>query len=86
MGKDRSTDRYRIEPGTKVDLSQWDPQDKSAFPIDKDEGRDEIRRLTDRLEELQELLYAQGEHKLLVVLQAMDTEAKTESSGTSSRA
>jgi PPK2 family polyphosphate:nucleotide phosphotransferase len=76
MGKDRSTDRYRIEPGTKVDLSQWDPQDKSAFPIDKDEGRDEIRRLTDRLEELQELLYAQGEHKLLVVLQAMDTGGK----------
>ena len=41
MGKDNSTDRYRIGPGTKVDLSQWDPQDKSAFPIDKDDGQDE---------------------------------------------
>ncbi len=76
MGNNRSTDRYKIKPGTKVDLSQWDPQDKSAFPIDKDEGQGETRQLTDRLEQLQELLYAQGVHKLLVVLQAMDTGGK----------
>jgi PPK2 family polyphosphate:nucleotide phosphotransferase len=76
MGEKRSTDRYKIKPGSKVDLRQWDPEDKSVFPIDKDEGRKQIEDLTARLEDLQELLYAQGKHKILIVLQAIDTGGK----------
>ncbi len=37
-------------------------------------ARKELKKLTARLEELQELLYAEGKQKLLIVLQAMDTE------------
>jgi PPK2 family polyphosphate:nucleotide phosphotransferase len=69
-------DQYRIAPGTSVDLSQWDPADRSAFEGDKDAWRDDLKELNNRLEELQELLYAEGKHKILIVLQAMDSGGK----------
>lgn len=69
-------DQYRIKPGSAVDLASWDPTDKSAFEGDKDSARDEMKQLNNRLEELQELLYAEGEHKILIVLQAMDSGGK----------
>jgi len=67
---------YRIEPGTVVDLSQWDPKDKSIFSGKKKAGRAKQRQWTQHLEALQELLYAEGRHKVLIVLQAMDTGGK----------
>lgn len=68
--------RYRVIPGSRVDLSRWDPNDTSAFARDKQEAKKTLRALNDRLEALQELLYAEHKHKLLVVLQAMDTGGK----------
>jgi PPK2 family polyphosphate:nucleotide phosphotransferase len=69
-------ERYRVEPGTRVDLSTWDPNDTSAFPVAKREGKALIKGLNRTLEELQELLYAEGRHKILIVLQATDTGGK----------
>jgi PPK2 family polyphosphate:nucleotide phosphotransferase len=69
-------DRYRVKPNTKVDLGQWDPNDKSAFDGDKKAGRKALLALNERLEAFQELLYAEQKHKLLVVLQALDTGGK----------
>lgn len=69
-------DRYRVQPGTRIDLSKWDPNDKSAFPVKKREGRERLLELNQRLEALQELLYAEHKHKVLIVLQAMDTGGK----------
>ena len=69
-------DRYRVKPGSRVDLSEWDPNDKGAFPEGKNEGRKRLLELNQRLEELQELLYAEHKHKVLIVLQAMDTGGK----------
>lgn len=69
-------DRYRIKPGSRVDLCEWDPNDKSAFPEGKKAGRKRLLELNQRLEELQELLYAEHKHKVLIVLQAMDTGGK----------
>lgn len=71
-----SMERYRVEPQTRVDLSRWDPNDKSAFPGTKKEGRQALKALSKRLRSLQELLYAESRHKLLIVLQAMDTGGK----------
>lgn len=68
--------RYRIKPGSKVNLRKWDPQDKREFNGNKADGQAALLKLNDRLEELQELLYAEGKHKLLVVLQATDTGGK----------
>jgi len=69
-------DRYRVKPKDHVDLSKWDPNDQRAFSGDKAEGRKLLLELNETLEELQELLYAEHKHRLLVVLQAMDTGGK----------
>jgi len=68
--------RYRVKPGSQINLSQWDPNDKSAFDGSKQEAREALRTLNERLEALQELLYAEHKHKVLIVLQAMDTGGK----------
>lgn len=68
--------RYRIEPRKKVDLSKWDPQETRAWDGDKDAANARLKQLNERLEILQELLYAEGRQKLLVVLQGMDTSGK----------
>jgi len=64
-------DRYRTEPGTTVRLDERDPSDAGEF--DKDSAKQWLKTLNARLEELQEWFYAQGKHKLLVVLQSTDT-------------
>lgn len=69
-------DRYRVKPGEKVDLGKWDPEDTSAHKGSKSDGEDRLDELTGELEALQELLYAEGKHKVLVVLQGMDTSGK----------
>jgi PPK2 family polyphosphate:nucleotide phosphotransferase len=68
--------QYKVKPGSKVNLSKWDPNDDSEFQGGKEAGLAEVAKLTARLGELQELLFAEGKHKILVVLQAMDTGGK----------
>ena len=68
--------RYRVEPGSQVDLSRIDAGDTSAFPDGKSETKEVFAKLNGRLEELQEMLWAEGRHKVLVVLQGMDTSGK----------
>ena len=53
-------------------LADHDPGATSGID-GKAEGRTELTRLAARLSELHELLYADGRHGLLVVLQGMDT-------------
>jgi PPK2 family polyphosphate:nucleotide phosphotransferase len=69
-------DRYRVKPGMRVDLSTWDTKDRGAFDGDKSAGKAAARDANRRLEALQELLYAEGKQRVLVVLQAMDTGGK----------
>jgi len=68
--------QYKVKPGTKVDLSKWDPDETEDFKGEKDEALVEIERLTRKLDELQEVLYAEHKHKILIVLQAIDTGGK----------
>ena len=69
-------DKYLVRPNASIDLNQWDPDDKSLFPVGKKEGKKSLLALNEELEGLQELLYAEGKHKILIVLQAMDTGGK----------
>ena len=69
-------DRYRIAPDTKVKLSEFDPEDTSLARGGKDEAKSRTAELTSRLAGLQDILYAQYDHKILVVLQGMDTSGK----------
>ncbi len=68
--------KYRVKPGSKVDLSKFDPQDMSELPEGKEEGKTVLDELNDELEELQELMYAERRRKVLIVLQGMDTSGK----------
>ena len=67
---------YRVKPGSRVDLQKWDPEDKRLFDGNKEMGREALPALNNRLESLQELLWAEAKHKVLVVLQGMDTAGK----------
>ena len=69
-------DRYRVKPDQPVDLGRWDPNDKGDFAGGQKEGKVALKALNERLSALQYLLYAEGKHKLLIVLQAMDTGGK----------
>lgn len=66
----------RIAPGSKARLSKRDPDANGVAGKDKAAARARLEATHARLESLQELLYAEGRHKLLIVLQAMDTAGK----------
>lgn len=67
-------DRHRIDPGAGVRLADHDPADTAGQ--DQSAAKKRSRALRKRLEGLQEVLYAEGRHRLLVVLQGMDTSGK----------
>ena len=66
---------YVVTDGKGFRLADHDPGADSGVP-DKEAGRAEVAELTARLDELQERFYADGRHKVLVVLQGMDTSGK----------
>ena len=67
---------YRIHPGSSVDLDAFDTRDTGTFEGDKEDGRAVHKKMTARLSELQEMFYADGGHRFLMVLQAPDTGGK----------
>jgi PPK2 family polyphosphate:nucleotide phosphotransferase len=68
--------KYRIKPEQKVNLDKFDPEDTSMSTDGKAAAKQAVAKLNKELEQLQELMYAEHKHKLLVVLQAMDTGGK----------
>lgn len=68
--------QFLVKPGTSVKLPEWDPNDTGKFKGGKKEGLAKLEKLNDKLESMQELLFAEHKHKVLVVLQAMDTGGK----------
>jgi polyphosphate kinase 2 (PPK2 family) len=71
-------DKFKVKPGTKIDLSAIDPDDTDVFAgkRGKIEAKDTMRLNLDKINALQECLYAQGEYSLLLVMQAMDAAGK----------
>jgi PPK2 family polyphosphate:nucleotide phosphotransferase len=66
--------QYRIKPGTKVRLKDYDPNDDGG--MQREAAKAEVAALKKRLDELQEELYAAGQHSALIVLQGRDTSGK----------
>ena len=67
--------KFLVEPGTKVRLSKLD----ASFTGNHDSHEDaasQLEKQVERLAKLQELLYADGNKSLLVVLQALDAAGK----------
>ncbi|MCM0082932.1 polyphosphate kinase 2 family protein [Geomonas sp. Red32] len=67
--------RFMVEPGKKVKLDKIDPSFKDRHQ-DHASAQGEIDGYTSRLRELQYLLYAEGRHSLLIILQALDAGGK----------
>lgn len=68
--------RYLVEAGKKIVLAERNPEDTKAFEGGKEKGLKKLQELNAELQDLQELLYAQGKHRVLIVLQAPDTGGK----------
>ncbi len=69
--------RYIIHRGAKVSLSQMDADERSWAPPDlRHGGERKFDKLRDEIQALQKVLYAQGKHRILIILQAMDTGGK----------
>ncbi|MEZ5398074.1 MAG: polyphosphate kinase 2 family protein [Bryobacteraceae bacterium] len=68
------TERLLVKAGSKVRLSDWDPE--ADYGWQREEAEAETVRNLERMSELQEKLWAGRERALLVVLQATDTAGK----------
>lgn len=69
--------RYLIKHGAKVQLNQIDPEEKGWAPPEvRHVGERKFDKLRDEIQALQKVLYAQGKHRILIILQAMDTGGK----------
>jgi len=67
--------RFKVAPGTSVRLNDVDPSFNDGHES-RESAVDEITHYGKRLCELQELLYAERKHSLLICLQAPDTGGK----------
>jgi PPK2 family polyphosphate:nucleotide phosphotransferase len=68
--------KYLVKPGRNIELKDFDPNDTSEFDGKKKEGQKAFLKINKEIEALQELLFAEGKQRLLVILQAMDTGGK----------
>src|SRR4051794_4328547 len=66
---------YLVRPGKKFRLKDRKTDDTGPFD-DKDEAAKAVEKNLRRLAELQEVLYAESKHALLIVLQAIDAGGK----------
>ena len=66
-----------MKPGSKVDLGKIMSGEKYLFDGDgKADYEEQFGILQDQLQEMQKMLFAENKHRILVVMQAMDTGGK----------
>jgi PPK2 family polyphosphate:nucleotide phosphotransferase len=70
-----NTDPYRVKPDSTVVLKDWTTKADGDGPSKK-QAPGLLEAANERLGELQQLLYAESAHRVLVVLQGMDTSGK----------
>jgi PPK2 family polyphosphate:nucleotide phosphotransferase len=68
-------DRFRVRPGERVRLKQWDTRAKPYY-ASKAEYQERLATHVAQMSELQNLLYADDRHALLLIFQAMDAAGK----------
>src|ERR1700678_2610681 len=68
-------DDFRVRPGKSVDLDKWPTKGKPVYSS-KEEYEKLLREHIEKLSELQNLLYADNHHALLLIFQAMDAAGK----------
>lgn len=76
MAKDKiDIDKLQVAEGSKVRLDEH-PTDFTGGYTDKKEAAADLAANIERLTELQDVLYAQNVHSLLIIFQAMDAAGK----------
>lgn len=70
------TTPFLVKPGTRLSLSDHDPDSKFGFDGWKQQGKKALPDLSARLAELQRRLWGESTQSLMVVLQATDTGGK----------
>ena len=74
---DATLDRYRVKPGKRFSIADFDPADRSEHSKKgKEADTAALVKLQGRLDVLQDVLYAQAKHRILLVLQGTDTSGK----------
>ena len=68
-------DRFRVRPGTRVRMTDYDPADSSPYR-DRAEAEGQLEQELARIAELQDRLYAEDRWALLLIFQAMDGAGK----------
>ena len=68
-------DKFRIKEGSKVDLDDH-PTDFTDGFTDQDAAKEDLEKNIERMQKLQDTLYAQNIYSLLIVIQAMDAAGK----------
>jgi PPK2 family polyphosphate:nucleotide phosphotransferase len=68
--------QHRVKPGAEIDLTQIDPGSTPGLKGKRKKADERLLELNERLDVLQESLWAEHKHKVLVVLQGMDTSGK----------
>jgi PPK2 family polyphosphate:nucleotide phosphotransferase len=77
MPVDGSFERYLVKPEAGVKLGSISTSEKALFELTtKDSFQPIFDRVLVELRELQKVLFAQNKHRVLVVIQAMDTGGK----------
>ncbi len=69
-------EKYRVKAEEKIKLKNYDPDDTSLIPDGKPAGLAKMAELTQKLDKLQEVLFAEHKHKILIILQARDAAGK----------
>lgn len=68
--------QYRVKLNTQFSLKNIKPDDKSERGETKEADALELEKLASKINALQDILYAQGKHKILLILQGMDASGK----------
>lgn len=67
---------YLVKPKKDFSLKKFDAEDTSLAKDGESAAKKELKGLRKKLIKLQQVLYAENKHKLLIVLQAMDSGGK----------
>jgi PPK2 family polyphosphate:nucleotide phosphotransferase len=68
--------QYRITRPDKFSLKDMHADDSYGLKLSKEEAKDELKEIVKSIAKSQEMLYAQDQWSLLVILQAMDAAGK----------
>ena len=69
-------DTYLLKPNSTFQFKDWNPSDKQRFPENKEAGIAKLAEIKSQIYTHQVALFAEKKHRLLVILQGMDTSGK----------